>query len=444
MYSQNTHIERSSLGNAPDQPDVSDILIDFDRRSQYAILISMYELYNDRIFDLLDDKTITQPQTRRKPLMFKKVEGGDSYKKVVAGLRKVYVRSLEEALTVLEHGQACRHASPTNLNCKSSRSHAFFCIEVKRIPSRGGPTHMKSATLHIVDLAGSERAKQSHAAGERLAEAGSINRSLMSLGQCLQLQSTTENGKPVAVPYRQSKLTELLFTNCFIPDASQRASMIVTADPKGDTNSTIQILRYSALARDVPRPPSRMNSTRRNASSASECSITSDETLHGDSQATLDLIASLRAKLNEAELARQDAEDRAKEAEEKLETMEQEIREEIAVEMEEIMNEMEDGYMQQLQEAELRYADHADKKLELLRKSLRKTALANEEDMEERDAYVDDLEKENEQLLAEIRKLRRENQQLVRDASGKGTRARKGGRNGVLSELENLNLIDNY
>ncbi|RPA87423.1 P-loop containing nucleoside triphosphate hydrolase protein [Ascobolus immersus RN42] len=437
-----THIKRASLASMPKRPDVSDIVIDLDQRSRYAVLISMYEVYNDRIFDLLDDKSLTQPQTRRKALMFRKCEGGDP-KKVVAGLRKVYVRNMAEALTVLEHGQACRHASPTNLNSQSSRSHAFFCIEVKRIPSRGGLAHMRSATLHIVDLAGSERAKHSHAAGERLAEAGSINRSLMSLGQCLQLQTTTENGRPVAVPYRQSKLTELLFTNSFIPGASQKASMIVTADPRGDTNATIQILRYSALARDVTLPP---RTRGRNASSASDYSMTSDASYHhGDSHAQ-EMIANLMARLEESELARQELEEKLKEAQERLEQQEQELRDEIAVEMEDMMEEMEQAYMQQLQEAEKRYAAHTDKKLDLLRGALQKTELVNDEEHEEKDAYVEDLERENEQLLAEIRKLRRENQQLGGSMSVRGNRVKRGaGKNGiVLSELENLNLVEHY
>jgi hypothetical protein len=73
--------------------------------------------------------------------------------------------------------------------------------------------------------------------------------------------------QPNLVPFRQCKLTELLFSNSF-PSASaysaarhrnpQKAVMIVAADPHGDFNATSQILRYSALAREVtvPRIPS--------------------------------------------------------------------------------------------------------------------------------------------------------------------------------------------
>lgn len=104
----------------------------------------------------------------------------------------------------------------------------------------------------------------------------------MYLGQCMQMQSdnstlehlqsqnqhqpasTTHLRAPALVPFRQCKLTELLFSNAaqqpLRPGArsAQRGVMIVTADPCGDFNATSQILRYSALAREVtvPRIPS--------------------------------------------------------------------------------------------------------------------------------------------------------------------------------------------
>lgn len=86
----------------------------------------------------------------------------------------------------------------------------------------------------------------------------------------MQMQSdnsSSTNTDPGLVPYRQCKLTELLFSNSFqhprhnahhCSHQSQKAIMIVTADPRGDFNATSQILRYSALAREVtvPRVPS--------------------------------------------------------------------------------------------------------------------------------------------------------------------------------------------
>ncbi|KAK4458342.1 P-loop containing nucleoside triphosphate hydrolase protein, partial [Cladorrhinum samala] len=265
----------------PQQPNISALTASCDPSSEYAIVISMYEVYNDRIFDLLTPPTqsAATKEFRRRPLVFKFTESSPD-RKVVAGLRKVICGTLQEALLVLEAGLHERRVAGTGSNSVSSRSHGFFCVEAKKRPRtsrRHGDIHWGGSTLTIVDLAGSERARDAKTAGATLAEAGKINESLMYLGQCLQMQSNaiakdnSQNGsKPGLVPFRQCKLTELLFSNSFPSYSSsstssagrhrtpQKAVMVVTADPLGDYNATSQILRYSALAREVtvPRIPS--------------------------------------------------------------------------------------------------------------------------------------------------------------------------------------------
>jgi hypothetical protein len=49
------------------------------------------------------------------------------------------------------------------------------------------PTALQVSRLSLVDLAGSERTKHTHTTGDRLKEAGSINKSLMVLGQCMEV-----------------------------------------------------------------------------------------------------------------------------------------------------------------------------------------------------------------------------------------------------------------
>ncbi|KAK1768177.1 kinesin-like motor protein 9 [Phialemonium atrogriseum] len=259
----------------PQQPDISALSVSCDPACEYAVVISMYEVYNDRIFDLLTPpiKSAATKEYRRRPLLFKPTEASPD-RKVVAGLRKVVCGSLQQALMVLEAGLHERRVAGTGSNSVSSRSHGFICVEVKKRAKHTRNYPMESAwggsTLTIVDLAGSERARDAKTAGATLAEAGKINESLMYLGQCLQMQSDSANkDKPGVVPFRQCKLTELLFSNSFPSVSSysssvtsrrnpQKAVMIVTADPLGDFNATSQILRYSALAREitVPRIPS--------------------------------------------------------------------------------------------------------------------------------------------------------------------------------------------
>jgi hypothetical protein len=179
--------------NLPAWPDVSALSVSSDPSTEYAVLVSMYEVYNDKIFDLL--VAPAKPPTkepRRRPLLFKATEMS-SERKVVAGLRKVVCTSFDEAVLVLEAGLHERRVTGTGSNSASSRSHGFFCVEVRK-RARGhkraiAPTAWSSSTLTVVDLAGSERARDAKTQGATLAEAGKINESLMYLGQCLQMQS---------------------------------------------------------------------------------------------------------------------------------------------------------------------------------------------------------------------------------------------------------------
>lgn len=51
-----------------------------------------------------------------------------------------------------------------------------------------GISSVRSSRLNLVDLAGSERQKQTGSAGERLKEAGNINKSLSQLGYTTHLR----------------------------------------------------------------------------------------------------------------------------------------------------------------------------------------------------------------------------------------------------------------
>lgn len=133
--------------------------------------------------------------------------------------------------------------------------------------------------------------------------------------------------------------------------------MIVTADPLGDFNATSQILRYSALAREVtvPRIPS-VSSTILAGSiacsgthKADACGRTSPTATHTD-EAVVEMAFSeiarlgeeveiLGVKLGEEEGRRREAEEGWQRAEDRAEDIEREVREECWEEMERRMGE---------------------------------------------------------------------------------------------------------
>ncbi|KAL4897267.1 P-loop containing nucleoside triphosphate hydrolase protein [Aspergillus ambiguus] len=422
----------------PRSPDVSHMTVELNPNSEYIVLVSMYEVYNDRIFDLLSPAIVSgqgsamsrqgnAQKDRRRPLLFKSTEGSPD-RKVVAGLRKIACSTYEEALAILDIGLTERKVTGTGANSVSSRSHGFFCLEVKRRMrnKRTGDETWIGNTLTVADLAGSERARTAKTAGSTLAEAGKINESLMYLGQCLQMQSNIQDGNKTAmVPFRQCKLTELLFSNSF-PSSTQstghnrhpqKAIMIVTADPLGDYNATSQILRYSALARDVTVP---------RVASGSESSVYSSSlgslragsgrhspniALHEELDQAMSEIErltseneSLSVKLAEEEIVRTELDLRLKASEERCLMIEQEVREECWAEMDERMEEERRKWQAALDEQAGHNDEHIDKKIELLSRGFR----IHEDPEPSRDDKIEDLEFENDQLRSKLAALERE------------------------------------
>ncbi|KAI0443152.1 P-loop containing nucleoside triphosphate hydrolase protein [Xylaria telfairii] len=452
----------------PQIPDISSVRASCDPSAEYAVVISMYEVYNDRIFDLLTPptKVNTTKEYRRRALLFKCTETSPD-RKVVAGLRKVICNSLQEALMVLEAGLHERRVAGTGSNSVSSRSHGFFCIEIKkRLRGRvNGP--WTASTLSIVDLAGSERARDAKTQGATLVEGGKINESLMYLGQCLQMQTDlNNNAKPNLRLFRQCKLTELLFTNSFPSSAAphssvhrrapQKAVMIVTADPFGDFNATSQILRYSALAREVtvPRIPSITSTILSNghanshyqqlepSSLSSSPPISSPIAHHrslfhpsGNHSRTFspvsdtergtmenaaleiarmaDMIDQLNAELARESEARMAAEAHFMSMEDRIMDLEQEVREECYADFEQRLAMEMNRWKASLSVEHERGEEHWDRKVEVLARSVGVvvTAPSDEDDLENEDkenVLIENLEQENERLRREVAILKRE------------------------------------
>lgn len=125
---------------------------------------------------------------------------------LVAGVTELPVTSTNDVMELLAKGNQCRTQEATAANQESSRSHAVLQILVEQKKKHGD--QMKIGKLSLIDLAGSERASKTQNRGKRLAEGANINRSLLSLGNCINALQNAKKGS--YVPYRDSKLTRLL------------------------------------------------------------------------------------------------------------------------------------------------------------------------------------------------------------------------------------------
>ncbi|KAJ8024361.1 Kinesin heavy chain [Holothuria leucospilota] len=174
--------------------DIFNHIYQMDENLEFHIKVSYFEIYMDRIRDLLDvSKTNLSVHEDKNRVPF------------VKGATERFVSSPDEVMEVIDEGKANRHIAVTNMNEHSSRSHSIFLIQVKQ---ENVETQKKlSGKLYLVDLAGSEKVSKTGAEGTVLDEAKNINRSLSALGNVI---SALAEGKKSHIPYRDSKMTRIL------------------------------------------------------------------------------------------------------------------------------------------------------------------------------------------------------------------------------------------
>ncbi|KAF9115712.1 Kinesin-like protein kif15 [Mortierella sp. AM989] len=166
---------------------------------KYLCKASYIEIYNEMIYDLLDNST-TARATRE-----------DIKRGVyVDGVTEESIHNPEDAYKLFEQGAANRHISATAMNRESSRSHTVLTLTIQSMTLVDGINHIRESRFNLVDLAGSERQKQANTEGMRLKEAGNINRSLLCLGSVINALGEIASGHSRHVHYRDSRLTFLL------------------------------------------------------------------------------------------------------------------------------------------------------------------------------------------------------------------------------------------
>ncbi|KAM8972332.1 kinesin-like protein KIF23 [Pelodytes ibericus] len=267
-------ISRTALSRHKIEPEFADMINiqdhckveEVDEDSVYSIFVSYIEIYNNYIFDLLEETTIDPIKPKWNtpgknaefiPPQSRNLREDQNHNMYVAGCTEVEVKSTEEAFDVFWKGQKKRRIANTQLNRESSRSHSVFMIKLAQAPlDADGDNVLQEkeqitlSQLSLVDLAGSERTNRTKAEGNRLREAGNINQSLMTLRTCIEvLRENQLYGTNKMVPYRDSKLTHL-FKNYF--DGEGKVRMIVCVNPKADDHEeSLQVMRFAEMTQEV-------------------------------------------------------------------------------------------------------------------------------------------------------------------------------------------------
>uniref|UniRef100_A0A671NBT2 Kinesin-like protein n=1 Tax=Sinocyclocheilus anshuiensis TaxID=1608454 RepID=A0A671NBT2_9TELE len=203
--------------------DIFNYIYSMDENLEFHIKVSYYEIYLDKIRDLLDvSKTNLSVHEDKNRVPY------------VKGCTERFVCSPEEVMDTIDEGKSNRHVAVTNMNEHSSRSHSIFLINVKQENTQ---TEQKlSGKLFLVDLAGSEKVSKTGAEGAVLDEAKNINKSLSSLGNVI---SALAEGSTY-VPYRDSKMTRILQDSL---GGNCRTTIVICCSPssynESETKSTL-------------------------------------------------------------------------------------------------------------------------------------------------------------------------------------------------------------
>ncbi len=213
---------------------------------------SFYEIFNEKVFDLLDTSASMPPANS--PAVGLNIREDVSHGVYVEGLLEERVDTPVAAFNSLNRGYRNRHVGETLMNRESSRSHAVFTLVVKATEEdtdeRGVVlTRVRSSRFNLVDLAGSERQKSTNTSGERLKEASSINVSLSTLGQVISALVEMSEGRDRHIAYRNSKLTFLLRESL---GGNSRTTLVAAISPS-DMNfaETLSTLKFAQRAKRI-------------------------------------------------------------------------------------------------------------------------------------------------------------------------------------------------
>ena len=207
-----------------------------------VIKISYIEIYNENVIDLLNNDNSTSSN-----LMI--IE--DPNKGVYCPNMKEYIiTNCLELKKIISKGNKKRTMAPTNQNKFSSRSHAILQISLERrsFNEENDNFDIFFSKFLMVDLAGSERGGLEK--GKRREEGANINKSLFTLGSCINILSD-KNKSGKFIPYRDSKLTRLLKDSL---GGNILTVMLVCVSPSNESyEESLSSLNYATRAKKIKK-----------------------------------------------------------------------------------------------------------------------------------------------------------------------------------------------
>ncbi|KAI3880983.1 hypothetical protein MKX03_027071 [Papaver bracteatum] len=210
-------------------------------KCRYDLKLSMLEIYNGTIYDLLLRSPKKSPGWTHLDIKHDDQFGGSH----LVGLSIVNVLSEERTMELVRQATDRRSVRGTKMNDKSSRSHSVFTLRISGINER--TNEVSNGLLNIIDLAGSERLDINDSMSkEEQAESTQINSSLLQLRKVIRALVKKEE----RVPFRGNALPRFL-QPCLEGDTKTLMIVNISADTERKTvEESLRSLKFGSEARN--------------------------------------------------------------------------------------------------------------------------------------------------------------------------------------------------
>ncbi|KAK1263213.1 Geminivirus Rep-interacting motor protein [Acorus gramineus] len=193
--------------------------------SRYDFFVSVFELYNEEVKDLL-------------------LELGNGRSRARVGLSDSFVELMQEKVeNPLDFSKVLKMGIQNRDISKSSISHLVVTIHIHY--SNGVTWENIYSKLSLIDLAGSEGLLVEDASGEHITDLLHVTKSLSALGDVM----SSLTSKKDIIPYENSRLTKVLADSM---GGSSKTLMIVNICPSSSNlTRTLSSLNFAARARNA-------------------------------------------------------------------------------------------------------------------------------------------------------------------------------------------------
>jgi hypothetical protein len=199
----------------------------FAIKGKLHAVISFFEIYCGKLYDLLNERLLVQAR-----------EDGKQQVNII-GITRQEVVSVPQLMELIGSGMALRKTGQTGANEDSSRSHAILEISLR-------DTKKEHGKMTFIDLAGCERGADVRDTDRQTRIDGAeINKSLLALKECIRAMDQEKQH----TPFRGSKLTQVL-KDSFVGNC--RTLMIANVSPASSCcEYTLNTLRYADRVKEL-------------------------------------------------------------------------------------------------------------------------------------------------------------------------------------------------